>query len=179
MSWRDAAVASTITHGAALLAFVIVIANGERGKADSYWQEEPPSLSTSSFRSDASPEGYSGRQEVKSVWDGVYSAEQAERGSQVYLRSCSSCHARNLRGGEGAPALVGSAFLDAWYGKSLGALLELVRSTMPAVNPAGLGDAEYAVLVAHILHENSFPPGEHELSTDPNELIEILIEKEK
>jgi mono/diheme cytochrome c family protein len=33
-----------------------------------------------------------------SVWDGVYSAEQAVRGEAAYLKSCTSCHGEKLEG---------------------------------------------------------------------------------
>jgi len=30
---------------------------------------------------------------IRSVWDGVYTAEQAKRGQPLYVKSCGSCHA--------------------------------------------------------------------------------------
>src|ERR1039458_10596307 len=36
----------------------------------------------------------------RSVWDGVYTKEQAQRGQTVYGRDCARCHSDNLGGGE-------------------------------------------------------------------------------
>ena len=46
----------------------------------------------------------------RSVWDGVYTDEQAKRGAPLYSQYCASCHGAELTGGEMAPALVGSDF---------------------------------------------------------------------
>lgn len=50
------------------------------------------------------------RAESRSVWDGVYTEEQAKRGETVYGKECSSCHGDLLTGGESAPALTGGVF---------------------------------------------------------------------
>ena len=38
-------------------------------------------------------------QTTRSVWDGVYTSEQAQRGSTLYANSCASCHGSALGGG--------------------------------------------------------------------------------
>ena len=45
-----------------------------------------------------------------SVWDGVYTDEQAKRGTPLYSQFCASCHGPDLTGGEMAPALAGGDF---------------------------------------------------------------------
>ena len=42
-----------------------------------------------------------------SVWDGVYTVEQANRGKGMYAEQCASCHGSELTGGEMAPPLAG------------------------------------------------------------------------
>ena len=37
--------------------------------------------------------GVAARQ-AQSVWDGVYTAEQAQRGEPLYQQSCAECHGR-------------------------------------------------------------------------------------
>ena len=37
-----------------------------------------------------------------SVWDGVFTAEQARRGETAYLSACASCHGTGLEGGVAA-----------------------------------------------------------------------------
>src|SRR5262245_3381785 len=57
---------------------------------------------------------------ARSVWDGVYSAEQAERGKFTFDRACASCHAPDLRGaGDATLALTGPGFLGHWNGHPL------------------------------------------------------------
>ena len=44
------------------------------------------------------------------IWDGVYSAAQAERGRAVYEARCSRCHGNDLNGVSGS-ALAGEGFV--------------------------------------------------------------------
>ena len=48
-------------------------------------------------------------QAQKTVWDGVYTEEQAKRGAEVYAEKCAMCHGDSLGGVESAPALTGPA----------------------------------------------------------------------
>src|SRR6266699_3119708 len=43
-------------------------------------------------------------QATASVWDGIYSAEQAKRGESLYAKECASCHGALLEGRGQAPA---------------------------------------------------------------------------
>ncbi|MEN9932217.1 MAG: hypothetical protein RIS17_790, partial [Pseudomonadota bacterium] len=43
----------------------------------------------------------------KSVWQGIYTTEQADRGSAVYAQRCGACHGAALNGTGEAPALIG------------------------------------------------------------------------
>ena len=47
----------------------------------------------------------------KTVWDGVFTAEQAARGQMIYATTCAACHGADL-GGVNHPALKGEAFLS-------------------------------------------------------------------
>ena len=42
---------------------------------------------------------------TKSVWDGVYSRDQASRGQAKYAQVCSNCHQGDLSGSDQAPVL--------------------------------------------------------------------------
>jgi mono/diheme cytochrome c family protein len=46
-------------------------------------------------------------QQTHSVWDGIFTDDQAKRGAAVYASECSSCHGKNLNGIDDAPSLVG------------------------------------------------------------------------
>src|SRR6476620_4448575 len=50
---------------------------------------------------------------AKSVWDGVYTDAQAQRGRGFYNEHCASCHGGNLEVGE-YRALTGDRFWTTW-----------------------------------------------------------------
>src|SRR5258708_1055958 len=55
----------------------------------------------------------------RTVWDSVYSADQATRGEASYLKSCARCHKASLSGADEASPLTGSGFLGNWNGLPL------------------------------------------------------------
>ena len=72
------------------------------------------------------------------VSSGVYTDAQAKRGQTVYAEACSKCHLDDLSGGKDSPPLVGDEFLKGWTGKTVGALFDEVRMTMPFDSPGRL-----------------------------------------
>jgi mono/diheme cytochrome c family protein len=116
---------------------------------------------------------------ARSVWDGVYTMEQAARGQTGYREECAKCHAENMAGGEVGPALAGKEFLKNWNGKTVGDLLESVINTMPADDPGNLSRRQYADITAWILSSNEFPAGPKDLDSDPSALKDITIEEKK
>jgi mono/diheme cytochrome c family protein len=115
----------------------------------------------------------------RSVWDGVYSKGQAGRGQAAYNSKCARCHGENLMGGEDSPALVDRDFLEKWNGKSVGALMELIRKTMPSDGPGRVSRQEGTDITAYLLSANSFPQGNGDLSSDPDVLNAILLQAKK
>ena len=113
---------------------------------------------------------------ARSVWDGVYTREQAARGLNTYREECLQCHGEALGGGEGGPELAGQDFLAKWNGKTAGDLFTLVRKTMPSEDPGSLSSRQYSDLVAYILSANGFPAGSKELDREVAPLNEIRIE---
>jgi mono/diheme cytochrome c family protein len=113
---------------------------------------------------------------TRSVWDGVYTKQQANRGQTTYQEVCLKCHGENLGGGEGGPALAGEDFRRKWNGKTAGDLFGLIRKTMPSDDPGSLSSREYSDLVAYVLSGNEFPAGPKELDRDIAALNEIVIE---
>ncbi len=119
------------------------------------------------------------QQATRSVWDGVYTEDQANRGQGLYKEHCASCHAETLTGGEMSPPLAGGDFLSNWNGLTLGELFERIRTTMP-LNKAGKLTREVnADILAYILSFNKFPAGKTELPHSTEFLKQILIESEK
>ena len=115
----------------------------------------------------------------RSVWDGVYTKEQANRGKAAYGEECLKCHGENLGGGEGGPPLASEEFLRKWNGKTVGDLSRVISKTMPADDPGNLSSREYSDIVAYILSVNEFPTGQKELDRDVAALKEIRIEMKR
>lgn len=109
----------------------------------------------------------------KTVWDGVYTEEQAKRGAELYARDCASCHQDDFAGDGFAPGLAGPEFAAAWEGLSIGDLFERVRVSMPPSNPGATSPAEKVDILAHILKGNRFPAGQTELPKEPEGLKQI------
>ena len=115
----------------------------------------------------------------RSVWDGVYSREQAGRGQTAYNSKCARCHGENLMGGEDSPALVDRDFLEKWNGKSVGSLVETIRKTMPSDGPGKLTRQQSTDITAYLLSANGFPAGNGDLASDADVLSEILFQARK
>ena len=112
----------------------------------------------------------------KSVWDGVFTAEQAKRGEQRYGTACAHCHGDDLEGDiVENPQLAGPMFRDKWNGLNLGQLYERIHRDMP-LNRAGTLSRETSIdLVAFILSANDYPAGSTPLASDPHLLESIVI----
>ena len=99
----------------------------------------------------------------------LYAAEQAERGQAAYRRSCQDCHGSTLDNGEfGGPPLKGGYFRTRWGQGSVATLYGYVSLAMPPDRPGQLSPQTYADLVAFLLSNNGYPPGDKELPTDPS-----------
>jgi len=118
-------------------------------------------------------------QTPRSIWDGVYTAEQAKRGAALYIQYCSSCHGENLAGDDEVPPLVGDNFLSNWNGLTVGDLFDRIRVTMPFNKPQSLNREMNAGILAHILSVNKFPAGETELPGQTEVLKQVRIEPAK
>jgi mono/diheme cytochrome c family protein len=139
-----------------------------------------------------------------SIWNGVYTMAQAERGEPLYTR-CSDCHGiRRLGQGEPelpdfffaseepkndrihlrvtdpgqitGPPLGGRVFFRKWAGNTLGTLYLVSSTTMPQDNPGSLPDQDYIDIIAFLLASNDVPPGDEELRPDVSVLNNIVIE---
>jgi cytochrome c len=118
-------------------------------------------------------------QAPSSVWDGVYTPEQAKRGEGLYSMQCAACHGSELTGGESAPPLMGGEFLSNWYGLTVGDLFDRIRVSMPADRPGTLNREKAADILAHIFLVNQFPAGKTDLATQSEYLKQIRIEASK
>ena len=118
-------------------------------------------------------------QPTKSVWDGIYTAEQAKRGAPLYSEQCASCHGPELMGGEMAPPLASGDFLSGWDGLTVGDLFERIRISMPQNAPGSLSGAQNADILAFMLEANKFPAGTTEMGNSAMILKAIKFEVKK
>ena len=111
----------------------------------------------------------------QTIWDGVYTDEQASRGQRAYEQECAACHLDDLMGDGIAPSLIGSAFFFRWSELSMGDMYTAIRTTMPQGAPASLSASGYADISAYMLQKNDVPAGTMELPSDTDDLEGIMI----
>ena len=116
-----------------------------------------------------------GAQAVKSVKEGVYTAEQAKRGETMYKENCAACHGEDLAGSGPMPALAGNDFVANW--KTVGDLFEKTHDSMPASAPGSLSEQQTSDIIAFLLSKSNFPAGTTELAAKQDSLKQIKIEK--
>ena len=116
---------------------------------------------------------------TKSIWEGIYSEEQATRGQGLYAQECASCHGGELTGGEMAPPLAGGEFLAGWDGLTVGDLFERIRISMPQNAPGSLSGQQNADILAFMFKVSKFPAGTAELPKEAGILKQIKFEVKK
>jgi mono/diheme cytochrome c family protein len=110
------------------------------------------------------------------IWDGIYTEEQARRGQALYGPRCAYCHGDALTDGNQGPPLAGDAFLTTWKGNPLSALFTKTSAMMPSDDPGSLTNEQCADLLAYMLSVNKAPAGKTEIKGDPEALKQIRIE---
>ena len=105
----------------------------------------------------------------RTVHDGVFSAQQVQRGQRVFRTICSNCHEIEEFVGTGA-------YLEEHEGKSL---WEDVRfrlvDNMPDDDPSSLDPADYAAVIAYIFSVYGAPAGNADMPIDRAALEAITI----
>ncbi|HWZ32996.1 MAG TPA: cytochrome c [Bryobacteraceae bacterium] len=120
------------------------------------------------------------QEKLQSVWDGVYTEQQASRGRVHYDAKCAECHGDELEGDVvEAPALCGSEFLWKFNGVTLDHIFERVHRDMPLTRSGTLSKQVSADIVAYMLSASSLPAGRTELPPDEHRLKRIRIDAEK
>jgi mono/diheme cytochrome c family protein len=105
----------------------------------------------------------------RSTLAGVYTAEQAAHGKDVYAGMCMTCHA-------GMGNHVGPVFRARWGGHDLQELYGYIGDNMPKNDPGSLSPDDDASVVAYLLQLNAMPAGKTPLSTDTTMLKTIRID---
>ena len=116
----------------------------------------------------------------KTIWDGVYTKEQADRGRAAYTETCSYCHGQGLTGGEVdgevAPDLKGVYFILRWNG-SLSDLFIKIDDSMPKDDPGAVSSEDTADIIAYLLQSNQAQAGASEIPPDREKVKDILVTK--
>ncbi|HXP84309.1 MAG TPA: cytochrome c [Bryobacteraceae bacterium] len=112
-------------------------------------------------------------QSTRSVWDGVFSNAQAQRGEAMYPSTCAGCHGANLEG-KPDPSLIGPAFIDRWREDNLSTLYNHISTRMPARAPGSLTERAYLDLLAFILRSNDMPVGAEDLTAAATANIRLI-----
>ena len=115
----------------------------------------------------------------RTIWDGVFTEDQAGRGQKIYAVSCAPCHKTDLLGDSGTPALAGADFFSRFNGSSVDDLVKTIRASMPQDAPDSLGTPAYVDLVGYLLKANGGSAGAAELSQDSAVLKQIRITNPK
>jgi cytochrome c553 len=118
------------------------------------------------------PQRLSAQAQTRTVWHGVFTTVQADRGRQLFVENCAGCHGENLEGAS-AVALSGPRFIADWSEDSLGSLFNSIRRNMPRGRAGSLTDASYADIVAYILARNGFPAGSEQLQGETVSSIRV------
>jgi hypothetical protein len=114
---------------------------------------------------------------TRTVWDGTFTTEQADRGRIQFAANCAACHGNDLQGGEGK-ALTGRQFWADWGDRDVADLLTYVSRNMPSSVDGTLAgtlpSSTYADIVAHMLRTNGFPAGMQELTSTSGTAVRIV-----
>jgi ankyrin repeat protein len=110
---------------------------------------------------------------TRTIWDGVFTQAQADRGRDQYRQSCTSCHKADLLGESAAPPLAGPEFSQRWVGSSVDDLLTTIRRSMPQDAPDSLGTPAYVDLVSYLLSVNGSPAGANDMPLEAAGLKQI------
>lgn len=106
------------------------------------------------------------------VWQGVYTEAQAERGLTEYTAHCARCHRDDLSGYN--DILKGRRFMEKYRESSLHLLFDKTKTTMPRGAPATLSDTAYVDIVSYLLKANEFPAGAGELRVEDLPKIQVV-----
>lgn len=110
--------------------------------------------------------GVPARTQGKSTADGVYSAEQAAKGKEIYGQACESCH---------QPAKFSGAEFTRAFGNRPLSDIDGAMAEMPMDNPGSLSRDDVAALIAYFLSMNKYPAGPAPLSGELDALKSIMV----
>ncbi len=113
----------------------------------------------------------------KTTKDGLYSAEQATRGGELYVKYCEKCHTPEKvpAGKKPGPPIVGDKFIETWRDRTVGELFDTILNTMPSDGSATLTAEQALDSTAHILKVNGFPAGKTPMKNDDAMKTAVIV----
>ena len=98
--------------------------------------------------------------------DGVYTKKQADAAKAQFDKICADCHPFTVAGKKKVKdvPLGEDPFYTNWTGRPVAEMITTIALTMPNDGSAVVSEAEAADLVAYILQQNGFKPGEAPLT---------------
>ena len=99
--------------------------------------------------------------------DGIYTAQQAQRGAALFETLCQRCHS--------VQEFTGRSFDAIWAGVPAAALYARIANTMPLDQPGSLSLPQVNTLMAHIFDENEMPAGDTILDGDMDFMMSITL----
>lgn len=111
----------------------------------------------------------------RTIFDGVFTEDQADRGARFFGTDCSGCHGNTARGTTGAPGLIAYTFDNKYANQPLYTYFDYMRTNMPPGNAGWFTDQEYADITAYLLELHGAPAGDTELEGTEEALSQIMI----
>ena len=109
----------------------------------------------------------SGARRSATIWDGVFTSAQADRGQETAQAVCFACHSQS--------EWTNPMFIRVWSGRPIHQMWENLRMTMPYDSPGRLSAQEYSDVVAYMLELNGAPAGDTELPANADGLMQITV----
>ena len=101
---------------------------------------------------------------ANNVWNGVFTEDQAMRGSSEFEANCAGCHESDVKPDNMDAQFVGKTFMERWREYDLDSLFLFISASMPRRDPGSLPDQAYVDIIAHFLEINAFPTGDDALT---------------
>jgi mono/diheme cytochrome c family protein len=112
----------------------------------------------------------------RTIWDGVFTAEQTAAGEPLYTQYCQGCHGKTGRGTPGGPGVTGANLNKKWEETTLLDFYTFAHTNMPPGNAGKIGsEQDYVNIVAYIMQLHGAEPGDQELVWNEEQLGNIYI----